>query len=121
MEFSPPRTFISYARRDGRDFAEAFERRTADAGLTAWRDMKSVEGGGDIRQQVLQLFGRLGENEDERIVALVHAPRRSSDFWPKPRWPGLTPRNRTAAHKAKQPREQCRLRPRRRASSPPLR
>ena len=53
-DFSPARSFISYARADGRAFAEALERRLVDeAGIRSWPDLKSMEGG-DIRAQVLQ-------------------------------------------------------------------
>lgn len=52
--FSPSRLFISYSRGDGRAFVEDFERRLEAEGLTSWRDLKSVEGGEDIRPQVLR-------------------------------------------------------------------
>jgi hypothetical protein len=45
----------------------------------------------DPRQLSRQLFGRLGEDKDRRIVALVEAARQNPDFRPMPRWPGLTP------------------------------
>ncbi len=45
-EFSPARIFISYSRADGRAFAESLERRLVDeAGITSWRDLRSMEGG----------------------------------------------------------------------------
>ena len=48
MEFSPETIFISYSRADGREFAEAFERRLEHEGIRSWRDLKSMEAG-DIR------------------------------------------------------------------------
>jgi hypothetical protein len=80
MEFSPPRTFISYSRSDGREFAERFEERIAAEGLTAWRDMKSVEGGEDIRQQVLRAI-----DEVEHFV-LILTPRSLASDWVKREW-----------------------------------
>jgi hypothetical protein len=60
MEFSPETIFISYSRSDGRDFAEKFERRLEEeAGIHAWRDLKSVEGGEDIRPQVLRAIEKV--------------------------------------------------------------
>jgi hypothetical protein len=53
-DFSPERIFISYSRADGRAFTEAFGRRLeTEAGITSWRDLKSMESG-DIRPQVLR-------------------------------------------------------------------
>jgi hypothetical protein len=42
-----PRVFISYARRDGEEFATALRRRlsTAEPGLTIWQDRAQMEGG----------------------------------------------------------------------------
>ena len=53
MEAPADRIFISYSRADGRDFAEAFERRLEHEGIRSWRDLKSMEAG-DIRPQVLR-------------------------------------------------------------------
>ena len=53
MTFAPGTIFISYSRSDGRDFAEAFERRLKREGIHAWRDIKNM-GAGDIRPQVLR-------------------------------------------------------------------
>lgn len=54
-EFSPKTIFISYSRADGRAFAESFEQRLEkEADIRSWRDLKSVEGGEDIRPQVLR-------------------------------------------------------------------
>jgi hypothetical protein len=54
-DFSPETIFISYSRSDGRVFAEAFERRLGEeAGIRSWRDLKNIEGGEDIRPQVLR-------------------------------------------------------------------
>ena len=53
MDFSPPTIFISYSRADGREFAEAFERRLEREGIWSWRDLKNMEAG-DIRPQVLR-------------------------------------------------------------------
>jgi hypothetical protein len=58
-EFSPERIFISYSRADGREFAEALERRLVDeACIASWRDLKSM-GSGDIRPQVLDAIERV--------------------------------------------------------------
>ena len=37
--------FISYSRADGREFAEAFERRLKHEGIRSWCDLKSMESG----------------------------------------------------------------------------
>jgi len=40
MSFAGAPIFISYSRSDGREFAEAFERRLAAEGIHTWRDLK---------------------------------------------------------------------------------
>ena len=72
-EFSRQHLFISYSRSDGRAFAEEFERRIAAEGLPSWRDLKSVEGGEDIRPQVLRTI----EATEYLVLALT---RCSADF-----------------------------------------
>ncbi len=80
MDFSPPRIFISYSRSDGRKSAEEFERRIKGDGLTAWRDMKSVEGGENIRHQVLRAI-----EEVEHFVLILSQGALDSD-WVKREW-----------------------------------
>src|SRR5215813_12456205 len=58
MEAPPDRIFISYSRADGREFAEAFERRLEHEGIRSWRDLKSMEGD-DIRPQVLRAIEKV--------------------------------------------------------------
>ena len=65
METSPDRLFISYSRTDGREFAEAFERRLVGEGIRSWRDLKSM-GSGDIRPQVLRAI----ENAEHFVLIL---------------------------------------------------
>ncbi len=80
MSFSPPRIFISYARRDGRAAAEAFEGRLKAAGITAWRDIRDVVGGEDIRPQVLDAIGQA-----EHLVLILTGGALASD-WVKREW-----------------------------------
>jgi TIR domain/NB-ARC domain len=81
MEFSPETIFISYSRSDGREFAEAFERRLEDeAGIRAWRDLKSVEGGEDIRPQVLRAI------EKVKHLVLILSQRALVSDWVKREW-----------------------------------
>ncbi|MFL5280518.1 MAG: toll/interleukin-1 receptor domain-containing protein [Rhodopila sp.] len=54
------RIFISYARSDGRAFAEAFEARLAAEGLHSWRDIKDM-GAGDILPQVERAIDRASD------------------------------------------------------------
>src|SRR5215212_8084345 len=79
MEFSPDRIFISYSRADGREFAKAVERRLAQSGITAWRDLKSMEGG-DIRPQVLQAI------EKVQHFVLILSRRALTSDWIKREW-----------------------------------
>jgi hypothetical protein len=79
MEALPDRIFISYSRADGRDFAEAFERRLEHEGIRSWRDLKSMEAG-DIRAQVLRAI------EDARHFVLVLSRRALSSDWIKREW-----------------------------------
>jgi hypothetical protein len=70
MEFSPDRIFISYARSDGRAFAEAFEHRLEnEADIRSWRDLKST-GSGDILTQVLRAIEKV-----EHLVLILPPPR----------------------------------------------
>ncbi len=79
-EFSPDRIFISYARSDGRAFAEAFEQRLEqEAGIRSWRDLKSV-GSGDILSQVLRAI----ENVEHLVLILSH--RAIVSDWVKREW-----------------------------------
>ena len=79
-DFSPPRLFISYSRSDGRAFAEEFEERIAAEGLTSWRDLKSVEGGEDIRPQVLRAI------EAAEHLVLILTRRSLESDWVKREW-----------------------------------
>jgi hypothetical protein len=79
-DFSPPDIFISYSRGDGRAFAEAFEERIAKAGLTSWRDLRSVEGGEDIRPQVLSAIEAV-----EHLVLILTRRALASD-WVRREW-----------------------------------
>jgi hypothetical protein len=65
MKAGPPRVFISYSRADGRTFAEAFEHRLEEAGITSWRDLRDMEGD-DIRPQVLRAIEKV-----EHLVLIV--------------------------------------------------
>src|SRR5215472_10889803 len=79
MAFSPDTIFISYSRSDGRDFAEAFERRIEAEGLHAWRDLKSMEAG-DIRQQMLHAI------ESAKHLVLILSLKALSSDWIKREW-----------------------------------
>src|SRR4051794_31590689 len=79
MEFSPDRIFISYSRADGREFAEAGERRLIESGMTAWRDLKSMESG-DIRPQVLRAIETI-----QHFVLILSRQALTSD-WIKREW-----------------------------------
>src|SRR5271165_5363933 len=71
--------FISYSRADGREFAEAFERRLKDEGIWSWRDLKSMEAG-DIRPQVLRAI------EDAKHFVLILSRRALASDWIKREW-----------------------------------
>ena len=73
------RIFISYSRGDGREFAETFERRLTESGITAWRDLKSMESG-DIRPQVLQAI------ETVQHFVLILSRRALDSAWIKREW-----------------------------------
>lgn len=76
MSSDPAPIFISYARSDGRDFAEVFERRLEAEGLHAWRDLRSMQAG-DILPQVLRAI------EGCRHLVLIHAdPVSSASYSP---------------------------------------
>jgi WD40 repeat protein len=78
--FSPSRIFISYARSDGRAFAEAFEKRLADETvIRSWRDLKDMEGG-EILPQVLRAI-----EEVEHLVLILTRRALESD-WIKREW-----------------------------------
>jgi len=79
MEPQPDKIFISYSRTDGRDFAEAFERRLEHEGIRVWRDLKSMEAG-DIRPQVLQAI------EGAKHFVLILSRRALSSDWIKREW-----------------------------------
>jgi WD40 repeat protein len=79
MEAPPHRIFISYSRSDGREFAEAFERRLEDEGIWSWRDLKSMEAG-DIRPQVLRAI------EDAKHFVLILSRRALASDWIKREW-----------------------------------
>jgi hypothetical protein len=79
MEALPDRIFISYSRADGRDFAEAFERRLEHEGIRSWRDLKSMEAG-DIRPQVLRAI------EGARHSVLILSRRALTSDWIKREW-----------------------------------
>ena len=81
MDFSPETIFISYSRKDGREFAEAFERRLEqEAGIHAWRDLKSIEGGEDTRPQVLRAI------ESVKHLVLILSRRALESDWVKREW-----------------------------------
>jgi WD40 repeat protein len=81
VTFSPDHIFISYARSDGRAFAEAFEERlVAEAGIKSWRDLESIEGGEDILPQVLRAI------EDAKHLVLILTPRALRSDWVKREW-----------------------------------
>jgi TIR domain/NB-ARC domain len=80
-DFSPETIFISYSRSDGRVFAEAFERRLGEeAGIKSWRDLKSIEGGEDIRPQVLRAI------EAVKHLVLILSQRALASDWVKREW-----------------------------------
>jgi len=80
-DFSPETIFISYSRSDGRVFAEAFERKLGEeAGIRSWRDLKSIEGGEDIRPQVLRAI------EAVKHLVLVLSQRALASDWVKREW-----------------------------------
>jgi TIR domain/NB-ARC domain len=76
---APERIFISYSRGDGRQFAEAFERRLETVGIRSWRDLKSM-GGGDILPQVLRAI------ESTSHFVLILSRRALSSDWIKREW-----------------------------------
>ena len=81
MESSRETIFISYSRRDGRAFAETFEQRLErEAGIKSWRDLKSIEGGEDIRPQVLRAI------EGVKHLALILSRRALESEWFKREW-----------------------------------
>src|SRR5271166_4725431 len=79
MSFAGAPIFISYSRSDGREFAEAFERRLAAEGIHTWRDLKDM-GAGDIRPQVLRAI------EDARHLVLILSRRALVSDWIKREW-----------------------------------
>src|SRR5215831_14596653 len=79
MEALPDSIFISYARADGREFAEGFERRLEHEGIRSWRDLKSMEAG-DIRPQVLRAI------EDAKHFVLILSGRALTSDWIKREW-----------------------------------
>jgi hypothetical protein len=84
MEFSPETIFISYSRTDGRAFAEAFERQLErETKIKSWRDLKSVEGGEDIRPQVLRAI------EEVKHLVLILSRRALASDWVKREWSSL--------------------------------
>jgi hypothetical protein len=81
VDFSRETIFISYSRADGRAFAEAFERRLEkEAGIKSWRDLKSIEGGEDIRPQVLRAI------EEVKHLVLILSQRALTSNWVKREW-----------------------------------
>jgi TIR domain/NB-ARC domain/WD domain, G-beta repeat/APAF-1 helical domain len=81
MEFSPETIFISYSRADGRAFAEAFEQKLEhEAGIKSWRDLRSIEGGEDIRPQVLRAIERV------KHLVLILSRRALASEWVKREW-----------------------------------
>jgi WD40 repeat protein len=79
VEASPDSIFISYSRADGREFAEAFERRLEHEGIRSWRDLKSMEAG-DIRPQVLRAIENAGH------FVLILSRRALTSDWIKREW-----------------------------------
>ncbi len=50
-----PRIFISYARKDGKEFALELHRRlTEEHGFSLWQDLADMEGGKDWWQQIYE-------------------------------------------------------------------
>ncbi len=80
LTIAPPRLFISYSRGDGRAFAEEFEGRIEAAGLMSWRDIKNVEGGEDIRPQVLRAI------ETAEHLVLILTPCSLASPWVRREW-----------------------------------
>src|SRR5215475_7871547 len=81
MDFSPNTIFISYSRADGRAFAKEFERRLEEeAGIKSWRDLKSIEGGEDIRPQVLRAI------ETVKHLVLILSRCALESEWVKREW-----------------------------------
>src|SRR4051794_13035125 len=74
-----PRIFISYARSDGRTFAEAFEARLAAEGLHSWRDIKDM-GSGNILSQVERAI------EAADHLVLILSRRALVSDWIKREW-----------------------------------
>jgi TIR domain/NB-ARC domain/APAF-1 helical domain len=79
MGLTAGRIFISYSRGDGREFAEAFERRLESAGIKSWRDLRSM-GSGDILPQVLRAI------ESTSHFVLILSRRALSSDWIKREW-----------------------------------
>jgi len=81
VDFSPETICISYSRSDGRKFAEAFELRLMEeAGIKSWRDLKSIEGGEDIRPQVLRAI------EAVKDLVLILSQLSLMSDWVKREW-----------------------------------
>lgn len=57
----PPRVFISYARRDGREFAVALRRRLEREApdITLWRDIEDLEGGRGWWRQITEAIDQV--------------------------------------------------------------
>jgi hypothetical protein len=49
---SVPRVFISYARRDGQEFADSLRRKLEDLDFSVWQDISAMEGGRDWWEQI---------------------------------------------------------------------
>src|SRR4051794_28347624 len=78
-EFSPERIFISYSRSDGREAAEALERRLEEEDIRSWRDLRSM-GSGDIRPQVLRAI------EQAQHLVLILSRRALQSDWLQHEW-----------------------------------
>ncbi len=52
MSAPGPRLFVSYARSDGKAFAQQLSVRLREAGFSLWRDLADLEGGRDWWQQI---------------------------------------------------------------------
>ncbi|MBX3606974.1 MAG: TIR domain-containing protein [Piscinibacter sp.] len=59
MAAEAPRVFVSYARRDGEDFARGLRERLAAQGLTLWRDREGLEGGRDWWLQITEALDQV--------------------------------------------------------------
>jgi hypothetical protein len=79
MSFAAAPVFISYSRSDGREFAEAFERRLAAEGIHTWRDLENM-GAGDIRPRVLRAI------EDAKHLVLILSRRALVSDWIEREW-----------------------------------